>query len=483
MSNQTALIIDDEPDIRELVSITVSRLGLECHTAANLSDARNVLKHYDIDLCLTDMRLPDGNGVDFVSYMQEHYPDIPVAVITAHGNMDAAVTAMKNGAFDFVSKPVDLKLLRKLIESAAKSSSTPDQVASVTQPKPEAAQTKASIKTDSNNFVDIDARLLGDSPPMKQLKVMIKKLAKSQAPVLISGESGTGKELVAKLIHDCGPRADKPFIPVNCGAIPAELMESEFFGHRRGSFTGATEDKIGLFQAAEDGTLFLDEVAELPLFMQVKLLRVIQEKAVKPVGANREISVNVRILSASYKKLENEIAQARFRHDLFYRLNVININVPPLRNRPEDIAPLCENFLARLSQSTESGTLHKLSRTALQTLSQQPFPGNVRELENTLERAVTLADGDTISITDVQLPTASNSPPNEPSDSFNQDSRNTTSHTTQDENSLNLGYVENKMIIEALEKTRWNRREAAKILGISYRQIRYKIQKMGDIPT
>lgn len=468
MSKQTALIIDDEPDIRELVSITVSRLGLECHTAANLSDARNVLEHYDIDLCLTDMRLPDGNGVDFVSYMQEHYPDIPVAVITAHGNMDAAVTAMKNGAFDFVSKPVDLKLLRKLIESAAKSSSIPKSDTTIEQPSSKAKISKSKAPTTTESEVDIDARLLGNSPPMKQLKVMIKKLAKSQAPVLISGESGTGKELVARLIHDCGPRADKPFIPVNCGAIPAELMESEFFGHKKGSFTGATEDKIGLFQAAEDGTLFLDEVAELPLFMQVKLLRVVQEKAVKPVGANREISVNVRVLSASYKDLENEVAEARFRHDLFYRLNVIGIETPPLRERQEDIHLLTLNLLDRIAEQSGIPTSFPITVEAIEALKRQEFKGNVRELENILERAVTLADSEVLTAQDLNLQ--------------QQNSAQTMSTSEHQKNNQScdesLHAHETNLIVSCLEKNQWNRKKTALELGLSYRQLRYRLEKL-----
>lgn len=467
MSNQTALIIDDEPDIRELVSITVSRLGLECHTAANLSDARNVLEHYDIDLCLTDMRLPDGNGVDFVSYMQEHYPDIPVAVITAHGNMDAAVTAMKNGAFDFVSKPVDLKLLRQLIESAAKSSSTAKLKAPTEQRAPKTTKTKSSVPTTHETTVDIEARLLGESPPMKQLKVIIKKLAKSQAPVLISGESGTGKELVARLIHDCGPRADKPFVPVNCGAIPAELMESEFFGHKKGSFTGAHEDKIGLFQAAEDGTLFLDEVAELPLFMQVKLLRVIQEKAVKPVGGTKEIPINVRILSASYRDLANEIEQSRFRHDLYYRLNVIGVHVPALRERPSDIPVLTRLYLQKFTQDNSLDHDLKLSETALKRLVRHPFLGNVRELENILHRAVTLADSHDISSEDLLLN-------NEIQNDFEVTSSEGHSHQGK-----SLAEIERQKILDTLESTRWNRRKAAEALGLTYRQLSYRVKKMG----
>lgn len=458
MSAQTALIIDDEPDIRELVSITVSRLGLECHTAANLDDARNVLEQCNIDVCLTDMRLPDGNGVDFVKYMQETYPDIPVAVITAHGNMDAAVTAMKNGAFDFVSKPVDLKLLRKLIESAAKSSASP-------QPTPASKTQSTKSNTASIDTSMLDSRLLGDSKPMQELKRLILKLSKSQAPVLISGESGTGKELVARLIHDCGPRADKPFIPVNCGAIPAELMESEFFGHKKGSFTGAHEDKIGLFQAAEDGTLFLDEVAELPLFMQVKLLRVIQEKAVKPVGGTKEIAVNVRILSASYKDLELEVERNLFRHDLFYRLNVIGIKVPALRDRSSDIPKLATMYLQNFSREALLDNVLTISDSAMARLQEHGFSGNVRELENILHRAVTLADTQEITVIDLQLE-------DEPIASVEY------SNDTKFDSDNNLAELERKKIVDTLDKTKWNRGKAAIMLGLSYRQLSYRMKKM-----
>lgn len=474
---RTALIIDDEPDIRELVTITVSRLGLECHAAANLSEARNVLDAYPIDLCLTDMRLPDGNGVDFVSYMQEHHPAIPVAVITAHGSMDAAVTAMKNGAFDFVSKPVNLKLLRKLIESAADAASVQEKPLSKPRQATESSPALNAPSKDESAVAgdELDQRLLGQSAPMQQLKKMIRKLARSQAPVLINGESGTGKELVARLIHDCGPRAEKPFIPVNCGAIPAELMESEFFGHKKGSFTGATEDKPGLFQAAEDGTLFLDEVAELPLFMQVKLLRVIQEKAVKPVGATREIPINVRIISASYKNLENEVAESRFRHDLFYRLNVIGLKVPPLRDRREDIPTLVAFVLKRIAERWGE-VPYQVSESAMTRLCTMAFTGNVRELENVLERAVTLADHDELQPEDLGDCTVTPS-----DDALLQQSDFSLSGSPAERYHATLasaGDAETQAILEVLQQNQWNRKAAAKELGMTYRQLRYRLEKI-----
>ncbi len=323
-ARQRALIVDDEPDIRELLEITLGRMKLDTRNARNLKEARDWLAREPFDLCLTDMRLPDGSGLDLVQHIQQRYPQTPVAMITAYGSMDTAVNALKAGAFDFLTKPVDLSRLRELVSSALR-------LGNREQPPV------------------MDSRLQGESPPMRALRSQIAKLARSQAPVYISGESGSGKELVARLIHEQGPRADQPFVPVNCGAIPSELMESEFFGHRKGSFTGAIEDKQGLFQAANGGTLFLDEVADLPLPMQVKLLRAIQEKAVRPVGGQQEVVVDVRILCATHKDLAAEVAAERFRQDLYYRLNVIELRVPPLRERREDIQPLAQSILERLA--------------------------------------------------------------------------------------------------------------------------------------
>jgi two-component system response regulator PilR (NtrC family) len=321
-----ALIIDDEPDISELLAITLERMAIECKTADDVSSALALLKKENFQLCLTDMHLPDGSGLDIVQHIQKNYPQTPVAVITAYGSTEMAVTALKAGAFDFVSKPVELGRLRDLVRNALKLSG---------QHRPQD---------------EYEQRLLGQSPVILELKETIRKLARSQAPVYISGESGTGKEVVARLIHDLSPRAEKPFIPVNCGAIPSELMESEFFGHKKGSFTGATEDKIGLFQAANEGTLFLDEVADLPLTMQVKLLRAIQEKTIRPIGHAKEIPVNIRLLSATHKDLALEVAENRFRQDLFYRINVIQARIPALRERGDDINMLANTFLHRLSE-------------------------------------------------------------------------------------------------------------------------------------
>src|ERR1700723_464817 len=372
MPNPAVLVVDDEPDICELLSITLRRMELNPRTANTLATAQRLLKTEQFDLCLTDMQLTDGDGLELVQWMQQYTPSVPVAVITAHGNMETAVRALKLGAFDFVSKPLDLASLRKLVATAIKLS--------------------GPIDTDTSVF---GPRLLGMSMAMQHMREMIARVARSQAPVHIFGESGTGKELVAKLIHESGPRRDGPFVPVNCGAIPTELMESELFGHKRGSFTGAVNDKRGLIQSAEGGTLFLDEIADLPLHMQVKLLRVVQEKAVRAVGEAREEAVDVRILSATHRNLADLVAEGRFREDLFYRINVIELRVPPLRERSEDIPDLAEVILRRLSRRMDTSP-PDLDPAAIAALQSYAFPGNVRELENILERALTLCTGDLI---------------------------------------------------------------------------------------
>lgn len=464
-----ALIIDDEADIRELIAISLQRIGLDTHTAANLAEAENLLSHYRFDVCLSDLRLPDGNGVEFVKQIHKVQPDLPVAVITAHGDMKAAVEAMKNGAYDFVSKPVDLRLLRGLVVQAIDSGSSAandyltDRTTKFENMAVECAaslSTSERTGTDGKELVGSEI-LIGQSPLMQDLKKMISKVAKSNAPVWITGESGTGKELIARLIHKNSARASAPFVAVNCGAIPPELMESEMFGHQKGSFTGAFTDSEGLFRSAHDGTLFLDEVAELPLSMQVKLLRAIQERAVKPVGSSSETNVNVRILSASHVNLADAVKQGTFRNDLYYRLNVICIESPPLRNRLEDIPILAEFIMTRSEPKDLAGANMVLSSDALDSLSKYDFPGNIRELENLLERACALCENDTITAVDLAL-----------------DIDRTTAYHTGSNSKISLS-DDDKHIIEILDKTRWNRREAARALGISYRQLRYRIQKMG----
>ncbi len=442
-----ALIVDDEPDIRELLDITLSRMNIETKCAENITQAKDLLSHHNFDLCLTDMRLPDGNGIDLIKYIQENFTKLPVAMITAHGNMEFAIEALKSGAFDFVSKPVDINVLRNLVNTALKL---------------------------SDNQTDDEQQeqdgLLGKSSAIEETRKKIIKLSRSQAPVYIHGESGVGKELVAKLIHEHGPRADKKFVPVNCGAIPSELMESEFFGHKKGSFTGATSDKQGLFQAADGGTLFLDEVADLPIAMQVKLLRAIQEKAVRPIGSQQEIPVNVRILSATHKNLAELTEKAEFRQDLYYRINVIELEVPSLRERPEDISLLASYFLEKIADEWQTET-PRLDDDSLKALNEYSFPGNVRELENILERAMTLHEDKVITREDLQLPNAS--------------SKNNISgkddDISLDQNLLDptLLQKEKEVIEQALEKTKYNKTAAAKLLGISFRALRYRIKKLG----
>jgi len=433
MSQPLALVIDDEPDICELLSLTLGRMDIATETAADVASAKDLLGSRQFDLCLTDMRLPDGDGLELVAWMQSHAADVPVAVITAHGNVETAVQALKLGAFDFISKPLDLGHLRNIVENALKiEGETPNQ----------------------------PSRLLGKSPAMQELREMVDKVARSQAPVHISGESGTGKELVARLIHDSGPRSDGPFVPVNCGAIPAELMESEFFGHRKGSFTGAVSDKLGLIQSADGGTLFLDEIADLPLAMQVKLLRVIQEKTVRPVGASQEEPANARILSATHQNLRKMVEAGQFREDLYYRINVIELHVPALRDRGDDVLVLAEHILKKL------GATAALDDDARQGLVGYAFPGNVRELENMLERAVTLCTTGTIAATDLHMRPSS-------SDDAESDSFASTDLGNQVED------VQRQAIVDALEKTRYNKTAAAKLLGLSFRQLRYRIKKLG----
>ena len=432
MNQPLALVIDDEPDICELLKLTLGRMDIRTETAMDVAAAKALLNAHDFDICLTDMRLPDGDGLELVKWIQGNAAGLPVAVITAHGNVETAVQALKLGAFDFISKPLDLGNLRTIVANALRVRAT---------------------GTDSGS------KLLGESESMRELRDMIANVAQSQAPVHISGESGTGKELVARMIHDSGPRAEGPFVPVNCGAIPADLVESEFFGHRKGSFTGAVNDKAGLIQCAVDGTLFLDEIADLPLSMQVKLLRVIQEKKVRPVGAAREESVDIRVLSATHKNLSQMVTDGEFREDLYYRINVIELHVPALRERGDDILLLAEHILHRLqaSASLDDGARDALLRYA--------FPGNVRELENMLERAVTLCTGGAIAADDLHM------------------RRTGDASGTQPALAGKLGEqvedVQRQAIVEALEKTRYNKTAAAKLLGLSFRQLRYRIKKLG----
>lgn len=447
--SMTALIVDDEPDIRELLEITLGRMNLHTVSAGDLATAKQLLKTEKVSLCLTDMQLPDGNGLTLLEHIQCEYPHIPVAVITAFGSMDTAINALKAGAFDFVSKPVNLEQLRGLVETAL----------NLQKPAASSAPSDADL-------------LLGNSEAMEKLRKQIAKLARSQAPIYIHGESGSGKELAARSIHRQGPRAGKPFVAVNCGAIPSELMESEFFGHKKGSFTGATADKPGLFQAAHGGTLFLDEVADLPLEMQVKLLRAIQEKSVRPVGAEQEVPVDIRILSATHKNLADETKAGRFRQDLFYRINVIELGVPPLRDRGDDILLLAERFLENFSREMQLPPA-RLAEDAMVALRRYDFPGNVRELENILERAYTLCDADVIHAGDLHL--------GEEKDEISLIPDAAVIEIPEDITELDsyLESVERGIITRALESNRWNKTVTAQKLGISFRQLRYRLKKLG----
>jgi two-component system response regulator PilR (NtrC family) len=444
MANPVVLIVDDEPDLCELLSITLGRMAIESRSVHDIASARAAVKEARFDLCLTDMQLPDGNGLSLVEWLQSNRPELPVAVITAHGNVESAVKALKLGAFDFVSKPLDLADLRKLVAQAIKLA-------------------ERDIEVDTG--VIVAPRLLGRSPAMEELRDLIGRVARSQAPVHIAGESGTGKELVAQLIHESGARHDAPFVPVNCGAIPGELMESELFGHKRGAFTGAVADKPGLVQTAEGGTLFLDEVADLPLHMQVKLLRLIQEKTVRPVGEAREVPVDVRILSATHRDLAALVAEGRFREDLYYRVNVIEIKVPPLRARLEDVPDLARAILTRLARRSRL-QIPEIGADAMKMLLGYHYPGNVRELENILERALTMCSAGRITEADVAIRSG-------PAPAV--------AAVEVGEGALDaqVEHIERDAILKALEQTRYNKTAAAKILGITFRALRYRIKKLG----
>ncbi len=433
------LVVDDEPDIRELLDLTLARMGLEADCAGSVAEARRYLGDRTYQLCLTDMRLPDGSGLDLVTEIGRTVHDLPVAVITAHGSAENAVSALKAGAFDYIAKPVSLDQLRGLVKSALD-----------IEPGGEGAR--------ANDGLD----LVGDSPAMVQARELIGRLARSQAPVCITGESGSGKELAARRIHAQGSRRQAAFIPVNCGAIPEPLMESEFFGYRRGAFTGASEDRLGFFQAASGGTLFLDEVAELPLPMQVKLLRAIQEKRVRRVGATAEEPVDIRLICATHQNLRSLVEQGRFRQDLFYRINVIELRMPALRECRDDIPLLVQGILRRLANG---GSPPGVTAAALRRLADYSFPGNVRELENILERAVALLASDHIDAADLHLTPADAGEPEIGRDGG----------TLQDY----LDNVERQKISEALTQTGGNRTAAARLLGITFRSIRYRMARLG----
>jgi two-component system response regulator PilR (NtrC family) len=442
MTKNQILVVDDEADIRELLGMTLTRMGLDAHCAGTTAEALALLGKHHYELCLTDMRLPDGDGLAVLAHVSKHHPNLPVAVITAHGSTENAVAALKAGAFDYLAKPVALNQLRTLVRSALKLS-------------------------DSNRRADAQEQsalpvLIGSSAIMQATRALIERLARSQAPIHVTGESGSGKELAARLVHLKGSRQDGPFVAVNCGAIPEALMESEFFGYRKGAFTGALADRDGFFQAASGGTLFLDEVADLPLQMQVKLLRAIQEKKVRQIGATGEEPVDVRIISATHRNLGDEVKGGAFRQDLYYRLNVIELKMPSLREMREDIPLLAEALLKRQCAGREPPAL---AADAQAELARYDFPGNVRELENTLERALALATGDEITAADLQLASRA------------------TGDQAVDVAGLplqeRLDTIERKAILDALEQTHYNRTAAAKVLGITFRALRYRMERLG----
>jgi two-component system response regulator PilR (NtrC family) len=437
------LLVDDEPDILELLELALLRMGLEVDRADGVHAALDCLKQNNYDLCLTDMRMQDGEGLDIVRHITAQNLDLPIAVITAHGNMESAITALKAGAFDYLSKPVSLDQLRALVKSA------------IHIPKPTPGKTEQSSD---------ERGLLGHAPAMQKVRDLIGRVARSQAPVHICGESGSGKELAARLIVEQSPRREQPFVPVNCGAIPENLMESEFFGYRKGAFTGAEQDRDGFFQAANGGTLFLDEVADLPLAMQVKLLRAIQEKKVRKVGATQEEAVDVRIISATHNDLAQRVQEGKFRQDLYYRLNVINLTMPPLRELRDDIPEIAQRLLLRLrGDSTVT-----FAPDALSTLGAYAFPGNVRELENIIERALALCDGAAIHVDDLQLTPSEDE---------------TTGTALAADGAVPLpdylDQVERNEILKALGRTRFNRTAAARLLGVTFRTLRYRMERLG----
>jgi two-component system, NtrC family, response regulator PilR len=487
MLKPLCLVVDDEPDLLEL-SVRTLAPNMDCQTASDLKQAKKWLQKSTFDFCLTDMQLPDGNGIELVAHIVQHYPDTPVAMITAYGNVEAAVQALKTGAFDFISKPVDVPQLRSLAETAL-------QLSKIYQRNKLVQSEQDSAKPEQNLL----SNLVGRSTAMQKLRSQVEKLARSQAPVCIKGESGSGKEVVARLIHDLGPRADMPFIPVNCGAIPTELMEREFFGHRKGSFTGAVTNKPGLFQVANGGTLFLDEIAELPLLMQVKLLRAIQEKLIRPIGATTEIPVNVRILSATHRDLADLVKFGQFRQDLFYRINVIEIHIPSLRERKEDIPDLVDHILTRFNSSMAGINPGGYTDAFIHKLEEYPFPGNVRELENIIERAMILCESNQLDSTDLQLPKNLQAVPEPkipapeileletpaleiPASKVLKDEPVVSpalSHSAVTK-SLLLKNVEKQTIKKALRQTKGNKTQAADLLGISFSALRYRLKRLNE---
>lgn len=457
------LLVDDEPDLCMLMQMTLSRIGIKTHMAHHLAQARHFLSEYKYDACITDLNLPDGNGIELVKYVTQHYPKTPIAVLTAYGNMDIAISALKAGAFDFVSKPINQQHLHQLIRKAIY--------------VPETDNVTGELPLE-------ERMLIGRSPAIQKLRAAVQKIARSQAPVFITGESGTGKDVIANLIHQLSNRQNSAFIAINCGAISEELMERELFGYLKGAFPGATEDKAGLIQAADGGSLFLDEIAELSLSMQAKLLRAVQEKKIRPLGSEREIEVDFRILSASHQDLEVLVQQGKFRQDLFFRIHVMDVLIAPLRERKEDIEILAQHFIHQICH--EWNISHKqLSDQAKKFLINQSFPGNVRELRNLIERAITLSDDEFIEVEHLHTKTSSFAekvPSPISKENVNTPSKpeaSVSAHLPEEGLEQYLEKVEKEVLINALNITHWNRTLAAKKLGMTFRSLRYRLKKFG----
>ncbi|EXF57279.1 AAA domain family protein [Acinetobacter sp. 1294596] len=465
MTNQQALIllVDDEEDLCTLMQMSLAKINIRTHIAHGLEQAKKLFQQHAYDACLTDLNLPDGNGLELVQYVSQLYPCTPIAVLTAYGNMEIAISALKAGAFDFVSKPVNQAHLQQLVQKAL---NTPQSAQQLVQDALE------------------NRMLIGTSLPIQQLKIALKKIARSQAPVFITGESGTGKEVVANLVHRLSNRSDGPFIAINCGAIPGDLMESELFGHKKGSFTGASQDKQGLIYSAHGGSLFLDEIAELPLAMQVKLLRAVQEKKIRPIGSDQEIDVDFRVISASHQDLEILVQQGKFRQDLFFRIHVMDIVLPPLREREDDILLLAKHFIQEVCKEWDIPN-KILTERGQQFLMQQYFPGNVRELRNIIERAITLSDNEYIDLPQLQSAPLRNVQ-NFVAGQVNHEPLTDqviplSPHRKIPAEGLEqyLENIEKEVLLTALNQTHWNRTLAAKKLGMSFRSLRYRLKKFG----
>jgi two-component system response regulator PilR (NtrC family) len=472
LSDIQILVIDDEPDLRTLYELTLLREGYQVDAAATIQEAWDLLNAKRYDLVITDMRLPDGSGIDLLKGVRAQQRRERCIVITAYGSAENAVESLKAGAFDYLTKPVDLKQFRAVVAAAMQGTHTGfGDLTSSPMPLMESSSAKSSKGAQAL------ARMAGDSLAMRTVRERIVKVARSMAPVMVRGESGTGKELVAVALHANSHRKDGPWVAVNCGAIPENLLEAEFFGAKKGAYTGATHDREGFFQAAHGGTLFLDEIGDLPLAMQAKLLRAIQQRCIRPLGANQEEMVDVRLVSATHKDLSTEVTAGRFRQDLFYRLNVIDIDIPPLRERPEDLPALCEALLTRIA--LESNTpVRQIAATTIARLAGLPLLGNVRELENILHRALALSDEQVLELSEIAPNAVSTNPTRIHAGPTPAEPGPTGKQALPDDLQGYLDDKERQILVRALRETGFNRTVAAKLLGLTLRQIRYRIARL-----